>query len=221
MLGGVASGKSHVASRIRALAHAEVEDADLLAREELLRVARDGRLEAALGAGFVDADGRPRRDVIARRVFSEPSARVALERLVHPGVLQKIRDRILRHRRGEGASLLVLDVPLLAETGLDRRCDVLWFVEAPGGARRRRALERGMSIEQWEAREAAQMPLSTKRLRADAVVRNDDRLEERLRPLLQDLGATEDADGGRRAGPGRPGSRAVPAGRDEVPATDD
>lgn len=191
MLGGIGAGKSHVARRIRALAPAAVVDADALASEALAAAAGDGRLAAALGPETVTAEGAPRRDAIAARVFRDPTARLRLEELVHPPVLAAIRERVAAHHRGEGPSLLVLDVPLLVETGLDRLCDVLVFVDAPAEVRRARALARGLAAADWERREAAQEALARKRVRADAVIRSDGRVDERLLPLLRDLGALD------------------------------
>lgn len=191
MLGGIGAGKSHVASRIRALSGADVVDADRLAGDALREAAADGRLAAALGPETVTAGGEPARAVIAEHVFRDAGGRGRLEALVHPPVLRAIRERVAAHRRGEGAALLVLDVPLLVETGLDRLCDVLVFVDASVEVRRRRALARGLTVEDWERREAAQDTLARKRIRADAVIRSDGRVDERLRPLLRDLGALD------------------------------
>jgi dephospho-CoA kinase len=191
MLGGIGAGKSHVAERIRALSATDVLDADALAQEALAAAARDGRLRAALGPDAVGPEGGPAREAIAARVFADPEARARLEAIIHPPVLAAIRARVAAHRRGVGPSLLVLDVPLLVETGLDRLCDVLVFVDAPEAERRRRAARRGWSAGDWERREAAQDSLARKRVRADAVIRSDERVDERLRPLLRDLGVLD------------------------------
>jgi dephospho-CoA kinase len=146
-------------------------DGDALARAALEAAAADGRLAAALGPGFV-TDGRVDRAALARRVFADRQALRALERLTHPAVLSEVRERIAAHARGEGPGLLVLDLPLLLEVGLDRACHALWFVEADEATRLRRAAIRGLTPEDVALREAEQSPLDRKRARADLVIDN-------------------------------------------------
>jgi dephospho-CoA kinase len=74
--------------------------------------------------------------------------------------------------RAAGTVAAALDVPLLLESGWDRLCDRLVFVDAPRGLRLARAQERGWSEAEFAAREAAQESLEAKRRRADVVVDN-------------------------------------------------
>jgi dephospho-CoA kinase len=179
LLGGIASGKSTVSSLLAAEGHGVVFDADAVARECLDMTARDGRLAEALGAWAVTSSGAPDRRAIATRVFDDAALLRALERITHPAVLARIEDAVEDHRAGKGAPLLVLDVPLLIETGLDRRCDALWFVDAPDESRYARANERlRLSREEVQKRESAQSPLERKRSRADVVIRNDGTLAD-------------------------------------------
>jgi dephospho-CoA kinase len=189
LLGGIGSGKSFVARRLVELAGGEVLDADVLAREALEQAASDGRLAQALGAGLVTEAGAPDRAAIARRAFSDPEALRALERLTHPAVHARIRARLAAHRAGEGPDLLVLDVPLLLEVGLDRACDALWFVETSEATRRARTRRRGLEDAQAAAREAQQSPLARKRGRADFVLHNDGDGSDLDRQLLAGLRA--------------------------------
>ena len=131
LLGGIASGKSTVSRLMLSFAPGSLIDADALAREALELCARDGRLVAALGPKCVGKDGAPDRKAIAALVFRDAKSLRALERLTHPYVTAKIDDAVEVHRSGKGQPLLVLDVPLLIEVGLERRCDALWFVDAP------------------------------------------------------------------------------------------
>jgi dephospho-CoA kinase len=173
LLGGIAAGKSSVAAAIARLGPGRVVDADALAQEVLAAVAKDGRLAATLGPAAVRKDGSPDKKAIAKRVFTEPQALRALERLTHPPVLARINEAVDEHRAGLGAPVLVLDVPLLIEVGLDRRCDELWFVDVPDEMRFARAEQRqGHSKDEVLRREAAQSPLDRKRARADRVIDN-------------------------------------------------
>lgn len=191
LLGAIASGKSFVARRIGVLGPGQVVDADALAHDALDEAARDGRLEAAFGPGFVLEDDRADRAALAARVFPDPGALKRLESIVHPMVLALITEAVQNHRGGEGPPVLVLDVPLLIESGLDRRCDALWFIDVPDALRRERADQRGLSAEQTRLREEAQTPLRRKRDAADAVIRNDTgqaELDAQIRDALDALG---------------------------------
>ena len=191
MLGAIGAGKSHVAREVVRIGGASRLDADALAREALEAAAADGRLEAALGPGCVTPEGRPDREAIAAKVFGNPPLLRSLEGLTHPAVTTLIRERLGRHRRGEGPAVLVLDVPLLLEVGLDRSCDVLWFVDVPDTLRMERLAERGLDPDQVRQREAHQTPLERKRARSDLVIRNDvpaDALAQQIREGLDALG---------------------------------
>ncbi len=187
LLGGIGSGKSHVAALLSQLTGAEVVDADQLAHEALDACAREGRLEKELGAQFVAEDGGADRAALAAQVFSNPPLLRRLERLTHPKVMALVKESVQAHRRSGGTALLVLDVPLLLEVGLDRRCDVLWFVDAPESVRMQRAEERGLSAEDAKKRERNQSPLERKRERADLIIRNDVDDEELIRQVRAGL----------------------------------
>lgn len=172
VMGGIGAGKSHVARRAAALAPGTVVDADAIAHEALRRCAADGTLADALGAEFVQ-DGKPDVRALGARVFQDPALLRRLERLVHPFVHSAIKAAVADFRAGAGTDLLVLDVPLLIEVGLDRQCDALWYVDTPDDVRAERAGQRGLTLEQIHLREAFQSPRERKRARADLVIRND------------------------------------------------
>jgi len=172
MLGGIGAGKSHVARRAAHLAGGTLVDADVLAHDALRQAAEDGSLAAAVGAEFV-REGRADVRALGERAFEDPALLRRLERLVHPAVHSAIKAAIDDFRAADGPTLLVLDVPLLIEVGLDRRCDVLWFVEAPDDVRTERAGRRGLTLQQIRLREAFQSPRERKRARADRIIRND------------------------------------------------
>lgn len=195
LLGGIASGKSTVAQAARRFADAAVVDADALARLALDECAKDGRLAATLGSWAVKPDGTPDRKAIAKRVFGAETRLLRdLERLTHPSILAKIDEAITDHRSGRGPALLVLDVPLLLETGLERRCDALWFVHVPDEERFARAEKRvGLSPDDVRRREEAQSPLDRKRARADLVIDNGGTsaaTEVQVEKALKGLGIT-------------------------------
>ncbi len=172
LLGGIACGKSTVAALLARLGPGRVVDADALAHVALESCAKDGRLASSLGPWAIK-NGKPDHREIARRVFKDQALLRALERLIHPLVTIRIDEALEEHLSGKGEPVLVLDVPLLIEVGLDRRCDALWFVDVPDEARFARAEKRlGLSKEDVLSRETAQSPLDRKRARADLVIDN-------------------------------------------------
>ena len=192
LTGNLASGKSTVL-RVWEEAGVPVVSADQLAR--LAVEPGSGGLEAvvdAFGEGVLAPDGSLDRARLRRVVFSDPAARKRLEAILHPRIAAA-RERWVRARRSDGASLVAAEIPLLFETGLEKDFDVTVFVDAPEEARLARALadlERG--LDEAEARRimAAQMDPSEKRRRADRVLANDgsaQQLRARALDLLAEL----------------------------------
>ena len=173
--GGIASGKSLVTEQLAALgADVIVADAaahDVLKLEEVKRAARERWGEGIFGAG-----GEIDRPRLGKIVFAEPPAGPAeleyLEQLVHPPVRQIIRRQIEQLASNERTQAIVLDVPLLFESGWNVFCDTVIFVDAPRSARLARAAARGWSAEEFDRREAAQLPLDSKRSQSHVVIDN-------------------------------------------------
>ena len=116
------------------------------------------------------ADGKVDRDKLAKRVLGDAAAIKKLEQIVHP-LVAEVRERFLRDAEASGAKVAVLDIPLLLETGGEKRCDAVVVVSAPADVQRARAFERpGMTEEKFAAILAKQMPDAEKRARADFVV---------------------------------------------------
>lgn len=180
VLGGIASGKSEVA-RLLAGPDGRVLDADRLAHAALEEPEVRTWLERRFGPAVV-AGERVDRAALAAAVFSDPAARRELEQQVHPRVRAALRAGV-EAARAAGVPRVVLDVPLLlendAEHGLGTQCDALVFVDADAKVRDARAVvRRGWASGELERREALQLPLATKRDRADFVIRNEGDLDE-------------------------------------------
>ncbi|HHI68300.1 MAG TPA: dephospho-CoA kinase, partial [Planctomycetes bacterium] len=188
LLGGVASGKSAVA-RLFQEAGAHVLDADKMAQSVLDQPEVAAQVEEKLGPGLLDPQGRIDRKALAQKVFRSEKARRSLEALVHPKVLAWIEEGLSRLRKAP--NLVVLDVPLLLETGLDGECDILVFVETPEGAREKRALLRGWPPGERRRREKTQLPLETKRAKADYILNNSGSLDETRKQVLDLIGRWE------------------------------
>ncbi|MGQ0740738.1 MAG: dephospho-CoA kinase [Alphaproteobacteria bacterium] len=115
-------------------------------------------------------DGRIDRTILSRRVASDDAAFRRLENIVHPLVAQA-RERFLAEAQRKGAEIVVLDIPLLFETGGEKHMDAVVVVTAPADVQRERVLARpGMTLEKLEAIHARQVPDSEKRAKADFVV---------------------------------------------------
>ncbi len=203
LTGNVASGKSSVARAWEA-SGARVIDADVLAR----RAVEPGTpgLEAVrreFGTAMVGPDGLDRARM-RRLVFSDPDARRRLEAIIHPEV-GRLREREERRLRDQGAEIVVHDVPLLFEVGLQDDFDMIVLVDAPRELRVERLVrDRDLGTEEARRLVAAQMPASGKRGRADIVIDNadtldalEDRAGEVWREILRRAGVRRDPAVGR------------------------
>lgn len=188
LAGGVGAGKSTVAAILAQLG-CVVADADALAREALRQPDIRDEIAGWWGRGVLDAAGEIDRKAVARIVFERPEERRRLESLVHPWIRR--RQQAIFAAAPREARALVIDAPLLFETGLDRACDAVIFVDAPRAARiARLGATRGWTEAELDRREASQLPLDEKRSRADHVVVNDgdlDGLADRVRRILDEL----------------------------------
>ncbi len=120
--------------------------------------------------GVTGADGGIDRAKLRERVAKDPEAMKRLEAIVHP-IVGAAQRAFLEKTEAEGADIVVLDIPLLFETGGDRRADAIVVVTAPEDVQRQRVLQRGgMTEAEFEAILARQTPDSVKRRRADFVI---------------------------------------------------
>ena len=173
LTGSVASGKSTVAGWIRETGIA-VHDADAAVHSLL---AANGQavaeIIATFGPDIAAFDGGIDRKKLGGRVFANPPDRKKLESILHPLVRQQ-RDQFLQDQQRLGSQIVVLDVPLLYETGSDDLCDFVIVVCASEDTIRQRALSRpGMTAEKLSGILATQMPASEKCQRADFVLDTD------------------------------------------------
>lgn len=133
---------------------------------------KGGAAVEPVGAAFhgVVVDGRIDRDRLAKAVLGKPEEIRKLELIVHPLVGMAQRS-FLEGAAASGARMVVLDIPLLYETGGEQRVDVVVVVSAPAEMQRKRVLERpGMTAEKLDAILNKQLPDEHKRKRADFVV---------------------------------------------------
>jgi dephospho-CoA kinase len=168
LTGSVGMGKSTAAREFRRMG-IPVHDADKAVHRLL---GRGGKAVAAVAAAFpgVEKGGAIDRAALGGLVFSDPSALKRLEAILHPLVRQAERAFLARARRRR-RKLVVLDIPLLFETGGEARCDKVLVVSAPRRVQLARVMARpGMTAERLAGVEARQMPDAEKRRRADIII---------------------------------------------------
>ena len=177
LTGGAGSGKSTVASMLRELG-AVIVDADeathaVYAPESL----GFDLIEREFGTEYV-RDGQIDRARLGELVFNDPDARRRLNAIVHPMVREWMAARTaeaLIH----GASVVVQDVPLLFENGLEDLYSAVVLVYVPEPVQLQRLVEgRGLSEDRARAILASQMPIDEKRGRAERVIDNSGSREE-------------------------------------------
>ena len=168
LTGSIGMGKTTAAAAFRQVG-APVFDADAAVHRLL---ARGGGAVAEVEAAFPDVvrGGAVDREALGRRVFGDAGALEKLEGIVHPKV-RASRTRFIRLAASRGERLVVLDIPLLFETGGEAECDFICVVSAPRFVQAGRVLGRsGMTPEKLGGVLARQMPDAEKRRRADFVV---------------------------------------------------
>ncbi len=178
--GGIGSGKSKVAGLFGDIGWLVI-DFDAEIRKALSTVEVRDTLVDWWGTTILDNDGNLDRKAVAAVVFSDQDQRKRLEALLHPMVLLT-RQQAQTKAREAGAPGIVLDAPLLFESGQDQACDAVVFVEAREQTRLDRVRKhRGWTADDLHHREAAQMPLAAKKARSRFIVEN-----ERGKNTLQD-----------------------------------
>lgn len=183
LTGGIASGKSLVSQQLQRLG-AVVIDADRIARD--LAEPGGALLEAItreFGSLYLDNPGRLDRKALGSLVFNNPEALGRLNRITHPLILAEI-ERLLQSYRCSGRSIVVLDAPLLLETGLEKSVDEVWVVMVDFQTQLKRLMERdGLTEAEARQRISLQMPLEEKERRADRTIDNRGTPEETERQV--------------------------------------
>ncbi|WP_313640099.1 dephospho-CoA kinase [Paenibacillus sp. FSL K6-0276] len=173
LTGGIASGKSTV-SALLVSKGARLVDADVIAREVML----PGHevLAAAVkqfGSEILSPDGTLNRGKLGDIVFQDPAALQALNNLTHPAIRREIKERMNSMEEEDPKKLIIVDIPLLFESGLENLFNEILVVYVPREVQIARLMERnGLSFEQAEARLNAQMDIEAKRNKADYIIDN-------------------------------------------------
>jgi dephospho-CoA kinase len=192
LTGGIATGKSTVAKML-VQRGAMLIDLDQIARE----VVAPGQPALAqiaerFGQAILQPDGSLDRKRLGAIVFADEERRKELEQITHPAIRSVMKTRMQEYERDHPDKLVVVDVPLLFESGLSPMYDRVVVVYVPRSEQLRRLMERDkLTREDAEKRLNAQMDIEQKKRLADVVIDNSGSLEEterQIEQLWQDLG---------------------------------
>ncbi len=193
LTGSMAMGKSTAASYLKNLG-VPVFDSDAA-----VHALYEGEAVEAIERAFpgVVHSGRVDRKKLGEAIASDPQALARLEAIVHPLVRRKQRDFILAEA-SRGTDLVVLDIPLLFESGADKLCDAMIVVSAPEEVQRQRlAARKGMTPDRVDDLLARQMPDAEKRARADFVVDTNGPISQSRAQLDRILATLSQREGGK------------------------
>lgn len=173
LTGGIATGKSTISSLL-VKKGAMLVDADAIARDVMLP---GNPVLAAVadffGQGILQEDGTLDRKKLGSIVFDDKEALKALNSISHPEIRKEIRNQMLELEAAYPERLVVVDIPLLYESGLESMFEQVWVVYAPRDVQKERLMKRDLiSPGQAEARLQSQMDIEVKKSLADQVIDN-------------------------------------------------
>lgn len=168
LTGSIGMGKSTAAKMLRILG-VPVHDSDKAVHAALLSGGAAYRDVAALFPSARNKDGIDRKKLGAI-VFADKAALKQLEQILHPAA-QASQQKFIRAMQGKGRKIVVLEIPLLFETGAEERVDYTITVTSPAAIQKQRVMKRkNMSEEKFKSILASQMPDAKKQARSDFVV---------------------------------------------------
>ena len=182
LTGGIGSGKTTVASRLKTLG-ARIVDADKIARE-IVEPGEPALAELAEAFdGVLNADGTLNRAELARQAFATPEATEKLNSITHPRIRERTLERFSQART-EAVPVLVYDMPLLIENGEYKKMDHVLVVDAADEIRIDRLVNsRGLDEEDARRRIAAQISREERLAAADSVVDNSGTRDQLLQQV--------------------------------------
>lgn len=184
LTGGIASGKSTVSLMFRE-AGIPVICADELAHE----VVKPGsaaldKIRQRFGDEFIDSEGNLNRAAMARLVFKDKNKRKNLESIIHPRVAEE-QGKLIRQFAAQGHNIVVVDVPLLYESGLEESFDMILLAYVPPEAQIQRLIARDqVTDKEARSRLDAQLPIDKKRKLAGRIIDNTGSVEHTREQVL-------------------------------------
>ncbi len=195
LTGGIASGKSTVVDMLRA------KGADIIDLDELARVVVEpgqpalSEVRRRFGDEVIAADGTLDRAALGRIVFDDKQARQDLEGIIHPAILVEERRRSAEFAQANPRAIIITDVPLLFELGLETAFDTTVLIYAPRAVQQERLMARdGFSTDEARKRLDAQIDIEAKKAKAGHVIDNSgppENLPAEVDRVWDDLKAAE------------------------------
>jgi dephospho-CoA kinase len=196
LTGGIATGKSTVSTILQRVHDLPVIDADILARKAVEpNTVAFKKIISTFGNDLCLRDDTGTvtgfdRAALGKRVFGDETARLKLNKIVHPAVRWLITKSILWEWLVNGRSVVILDIPLLFESGLDRFCGITVVVSTEPGLQLERLLERDSALTEVDAkgRIGSQWSIKDKEQLADIVIENNStkkKLEEKVAEVVK------------------------------------
>ena len=187
LTGGIAAGKSTVSAFLKHKG-AFLVDADQLSREVVAPGTAGLRAVAAAFPGVLKEDGSLDRKALGERVFSDEAARLRLNGLLHPLIIEETKARLNGFFSADPGGVAVVDAALLLEAGMDSLCDEIWVVFSRDDVRLSRLMARdGLTKAQALARMRSQPPQEETVRRADRVIDDSGAPEKTLRQAEEAL----------------------------------
>ncbi|MDD2509879.1 MAG: dephospho-CoA kinase [Syntrophomonas sp.] len=179
LTGGIASGKSVVARALQEMG-AVLISADKIGHQviEPGKAAYHNLIEA-FGKGILNPDRRINRKKLGDIVFKDPQKLQLLNQLTHPPIMQEIKLKLAQIQQEQPAAIVVMEIPLLYETRMEKLFDQVWVVWVDRDTQIERLMARD-AIDRSDAirRIDSQMPLNEKARRADLLIDNRGSIEE-------------------------------------------
>jgi dephospho-CoA kinase len=173
LTGGIASGKSTVSAFLED-AGAVIVDADKIARD-VVQKDKPAWLEIvdAFGTSILLPDGEINRILLGDIIFNDPAKKQILNRIIHPEVFTETATRLAEIEKKQPNAVVILDVPLLIESGMDTGLSDIIVVYVPESVQIQRLMTRdALTQAQTLARIRSQMPIEEKKKRATIVIDN-------------------------------------------------
>ena len=173
LTGGIGTGKSTVAA-VFAEAGAVIIDADEIARDVVAK-GRPAwcRIVAHFGRDVLLPDGDIDRKKLGAIIFNDTRQKAHLDRIVHPHVIAETEQQLKEIERLQPQAVVILDVPLLIEAGMDRDLDEVIVVYTPEAVQIKRLMRRNrLTAAEGLSRIRSQMPIEEKKMRATVVIDN-------------------------------------------------
>lgn len=187
LVGGIASGKSLVANCFEQLG-AVVLNADRIGHEVLDEPEVIEKVVTFWGNRVLE-NGRVNRGTLARIVFAPTESATVdlekLERITHPRIERRVRERLEELRQSPQLQAVVLDAPVMFKSNWDRWCDRIVFVDTDFDTRQFRARQRGWADDEISKRESRQMPLEEKRRRSTDIIDNSSSKQSTYEQAIQ------------------------------------